>query len=54
MPESQKINFVVDSDFLQNFDTLIGEHGYKDRSEALREGMRLLVDKLRRRGSTAK
>lgn len=43
-----KINFVVDPKLLEDFDTLVGEHGY-DRSEALREGMRLLMDKLRER-----
>jgi len=52
--ESKKVNLVVNPDFLENFDTLIGEHGYQDRSEAIREGMRLLMSRLRRRGPTAK
>ena len=39
-------NFFVDSDFRQKFDTIIAEHGFTDRSEAIRAAMRLLMEKL--------
>ena len=42
-----KISVSVTFDLLSEFDELIEEHGYQ-RSEAIRKGMRMVIDELRK------
>ena len=43
-----KISVSVPWELLDEFDHLTGEHGYQ-RSEAIRQGMRTLMDELRKK-----
>lgn len=40
MSELARIGVAIDSDLLDKFDTLIGERGYTNRSEAFRDLIR--------------
>ena len=47
--DSAPIFFRIPSDFLKAFDEIIILDGYARRSEAIRTGMRMLLDDIRKR-----